>query len=218
MSSNPSKGFKAGKSAESQRPHRTSSREQQPPQSQKPRNDRQEPVPVSENRATRNPIAKLEKQLKDTKEDRAESAEILRDNDICTAKCVVAEADYEIQKLELYYQDKKRKLEAVRESGEKILRPGYDGWTKKPSEINDVVKLEKEAQNLKIDDMKKRGAVVKLLASLHKATAEAKTYREKADIAKHDDNYQEKTKLIAKLERKLRELERFRQVKPEVTI
>ncbi|KAF5869146.1 uncharacterized protein Bfra_011689 [Botrytis fragariae] len=204
MSNNTSKGSKVDRSAEGQR--RSNSRGPQP---QRSRSDKQETAPVSENRATRNEMHKLDKQLKDAKKDCAKSAEILRNDDICTAKCVIADANCELQKLELYYQDKKRKLVAVRESGEKILRPGYDGWTKRPSEINDVLKLEKEAQNLKIDDVKTRGTVVNLTTILHKATGEARTYREEADISKHGNNYKDKKRSIAKLERRLEELSRI---------
>lgn len=76
MSSNTSKVSKADKSVAKKDQGRSSSHErsQQQPQPQKSHNDKKETAHVSENRATRNKIAKLERELKRVKKDRSESA------------------------------------------------------------------------------------------------------------------------------------------------
>ncbi|THV45400.1 hypothetical protein BGAL_0493g00010 [Botrytis galanthina] len=78
MSSNTSKVSKAVKSVAKKDQGRSKSHErsqqQQQPQPQKSHNDKKETVHVSENRATRNKIEKLERELERIKKDGSESA------------------------------------------------------------------------------------------------------------------------------------------------
>ncbi|KAF7950077.1 hypothetical protein EAE96_007377 [Botrytis aclada] len=204
MSSNAPRGSNTGNSVGGQRPHRSSSRD--PSRSRKgekstvksSQETHKEGKP--ENRATRNEIAKLDKKLTNAKEDLAEAAKLLQANGKLEADRMLSKADYEIQRLESYYQESMKKWKALEKCGEKMSKPGYDGWTKKPSEVDNAVKLEEAAEKFKMDDVKIQGALAKAFATNQKATAEAKDYRENAN------NYNDKKKLVGDLEKRLKDL------------
>ncbi|KAF7891444.1 uncharacterized protein EAF02_001769 [Botrytis sinoallii] len=79
MSSNVSRGSKADKSTEGQRPRQSSSHKPKAPQAKESRNDEQGTVSVSENRATRNKIKKLETDLDSIRKNRPEATKEIAD-------------------------------------------------------------------------------------------------------------------------------------------